>query len=73
MYRTCGKWYQCTDEETNKKIQSNLTNKVHIAMEDLEKRNDPIIINADKGGFVVVMETGSYIKETNLQLCYKRS
>ena len=42
-------------------------------MEDLEKRNDPIIINADKGGFVVVMETGSYIKETNLQLCDKRS
>ena len=32
-----------------------------------------IITNADKGGAVVIMDTDSYIKEANRQLCYKAS
>ena len=65
LYRPCGKWYQCTDERSNKKLKSNLTYKEHAAMEVLAKRKDITITNVDKGGAVVLMDTDSYIKEGN--------
>ena len=37
-------------------------------MEELTKRKDLIITNADKGGAVVIMETDNYIKEAIRQL-----
>ena len=42
-------------------------------MEELEKRKDFIITNADKGGAVVIRETDSCIKEANGQLSDKAS
>ena len=42
-------------------------------MEELAKRKDLIITNADKGGAVVIMDTDSYIKEANRQLSDKFS
>ena len=69
-YIYSGKWYQYTDETTNKK---NLTYKEHTAMEELAKRIDLIITNADKVGVVVIMDTDSYIKEVNRKLSDKAS
>ena len=60
-------------KETTKKLKSNLTYKEHAAMEELAKRKDLIITNADKGGAVVIMDTDSYIKEANRQLSDKAS
>ena len=60
-------------KEPTKKLKSNLTYKEHAAMEELAKRKDLIITNADKGGAVVIMDTDSYIKEANGQLSYKTS
>ena len=37
----------------------------------MAKRNDLIIANADKGGVVALMDTYSYIKETNQRLSDK--
>ena len=45
----------------------------HVAIEELGKRKDFIITNTDKCGAVVIVDTGSYIKEVNLQLCGKTS
>ena len=42
-------------------------------MEELSKRNNPIITKADKGGTVVVIDTDNYIKEANRQLSDKAS
>ena len=42
-------------------------------MEELAKRKDIIITNADKGGTVIIMDTDSYIKEANEQLSDKTS
>ena len=42
-------------------------------MEELAKGKDLIITNADKGEAVVIMDTGSYIKEANRQLSDKAS
>ena len=40
-------------------------------MEELTKRKDIIITNADKGGAVVIMEVEKYINEGNRQLSDK--
>ena len=42
-------------------------------MEELAKRKDLAITNADKGGVVIIMDTNSYIKEANQQLSHKAS
>ena len=42
-------------------------------MEELEKRKDIIITNADKGGAVVIMDVEKYINEANRQLSDKRN
>ena len=42
-------------------------------MEDLAKRKDLIITNAEKGGAKVIMNTDSYVKEANRQLSNKAS
>ena len=60
-------------KEPAKKQKSNLTYKEYAAMEELAKRKDLIIINADKGGAVVIMDTDSYIKEANHLLYDKAS
>ena len=42
-------------------------------MEELAKRKDLMITNVDKGGTAVIMDTNSYIKESNRQLSGKAS
>ena len=42
-------------------------------MEELAKRKDLIITNADKGGTMFTMDTDSYTKEANRQLSDKAS
>ena len=42
-------------------------------MEELAKRKDIIITNADKGGAVVIMDVEKYINEANRQLFDKRN
>lgn len=37
-------------------------------MKDLQNRDDIIIINADKGGAITILDTENYIKEANRQL-----
>ena len=56
-----------------KKLKSNLPYKEHTAMEELAKRKDLIITNADKGVAVVITNTDSYIKEANRQWSDKAS
>ena len=73
IYRPCGKWYQCTDEKSNKKTKAQLDIKGIAAMEELAKWKDLIITNAEKGGAVVIMDTDSCIKEANQQLSDKPS
>ena len=41
-------------------------------MEELAKRKDIIITNADKGGAVVIMNVEKYVNEGNRQLSDKR-
>ena len=60
-------------KKPTKKLKSNLTYKEHAAMEELAKRKDLIITNADKSGAVVTMDTDSYMKEANWQLSDKAS
>ena len=48
-----------------------MTYKEHTAMEELAKRKDLIITNADKGRAVAISDTDSNIKETNRQLSDK--
>ena len=60
-------------KQPTKKLKSNLTYKEHTAMEELAKRKDLILTNADKGGAVVIMDINSYIKEANRQLSDKAS
>ena len=55
-------------KQPTKKLKSNLKHKEHIAMEELAKRKDFIITNADEGGVVVIVDTDSYIKEVERQL-----
>ena len=47
---------------------NNLTNNEVKALTELQKRDDIIIINADKGGAITILDTDEYIKETNRQL-----
>ena len=42
-------------------------------MKHLVKRKDIIIATADKGGTVVIMDTGNYIKKANRQLFGKNN
>ena len=42
-------------------------------MEELAKRKDIFITNADKGGAVVIMDVEKYINEANRQLSDKSS
>ena len=46
---------------------------IYATMEELAKRKDLAITNADKGGAVIIMDTDSYIKEANRQLYNKFS
>ena len=42
-------------------------------IEELAKRKDIIINNADKGGVVLIIDVEKYINETNRQLSEERS
>ena len=46
---------------TNKPIHTNITNSEHLALENLKKDKDHIIITADKGVALVVMDKIEYI------------
>ena len=55
---------------------NNLTRNEIKALTELQERDDIIIINADKGGAITILDTDDYIKEANRQLnnqqCYKK-
>ena len=46
---------------TNKPIHTNITKSEHLALENLRKDNDHIIVTADKGVALVVMDKTKYI------------
>ena len=56
--------------------RNNLTKNEVKALKDLQKRTDIIIINADKGGAITILNTEDYVKEANRQLnnnlCYQK-
>ena len=50
------------DISTKKPImRNNLTHNEMKALKDLQKREDIIIINADKGGAITILDTDNYI------------
>ena len=56
-----------------KNPKPNLSKGEQKAMEELAKRKDIIITNADKGGAVVIMDVEKYINEANRQLSDERN
>lgn len=65
------------DMTTNKpSMVKNLTQKEIKALKDLQQRDDIIIINADKGGAITILDTEQYVNEANRQLnneqCYQK-
>ena len=52
---------------TNKPIQTNITNGEHLALENLRKDKDHIIVSADKGVVLVVIDKKEYI--TKCEAC----
>ena len=56
-----------------KNPKPNLSKGEQKAMEELAKRKDIIINNADKGSAVVIMDIEKYINEANCQLSDKRN
>ena len=69
IYRPCGKDINALTKQPTKKLKSNSTHKKHNAMEELAKRNDLIIGNADNSGAVVIMKD---IKDRYIKKIYKR-
>ena len=53
---------------TPRKIKPNLSKDKKVALKGLSKRDDIIIINADKSGAVVIMDVNDYIREAKRQL-----
>ena len=51
-----------------KRPKDNLTKGEQKALEELSKRDDIIITNADKGRAIVIMDTDKYISEAQCQL-----
>ena len=51
-----------------KRPKDNLTKGEQKALEELSKRDDIIITNADKGRAIVIMDTDKYISEAQYQL-----
>ena len=51
-----------------KRPKVNLTKGKQKALEELSKRDDIIITNADKGTAIVIMDTDKYISEAQCQL-----
>ena len=51
-----------------KRPKDNLTKGEQKALEELSKRDDIIITNADKGTAIVIMDTDKYISEAQCQL-----
>lgn len=78
-HHTVSTYLDLTENDINPRMKQRTTNKSNwtykeqTAMEKLAKRNNLIITNADKSGAVVIMDTGSYIKEANQQLSAKGS
>ena len=56
-----------------KNPKPNLFKEEQKVMEELAKRKDIIITNADKGGAVVVVDVEKYINKANCQLSDKRN
>ena len=54
-----------------KQAKPNLSKMEQKAMEELAKRKDVIMANADKDGALVIMDLEKYIKEANRQLSEK--
>ena len=65
----------CPKQRKKEKIKNpkpNLSKGEQKAMEELTKRKDIVITNADKGGAVVIMDVEKYINEANHQLSDKQ-
>ena len=59
-----------TEEQNNSKNKyyNNLTKGERKALKELAERNDIVIIKADKGGAVVIIDVEDYVKEAEHQL-----
>ena len=59
-----------------KAIKNNLIRQEINASKDLQTRDDIIIINADNGGAITILDAEDYVKEANRQLndeqCYQK-
>ena len=53
---------------TNKPIHTNFTKSEHLALENLRKDKDCIIVTADKGVALIVMDDTSYFWFEKVQL-----
>ena len=75
MIRTYSQFISLVEKDINdaknepkKRPKQNLTKGELEALKQLEKRQDIIISNADKGGAVVIMDTDKFIEEADCQL-----
>ena len=61
---------QVKNDVTRKKQpgQHNLNKNEQDALMQLQKRDDIVIINADKGGAITILDADQYVKEANRQL-----
>ena len=64
----CKKYIECTKTFKPKQPHPNLDKGEKEAINELSKREDIIITNADKLGAVVIVDTNDYIKEVERQL-----
>ena len=71
VYWFSTKWPKQRKNEKNEKQKPNLSKGEQKTMENLAKRKDIIITNANKGSPVVIMDIEKYIKNTNHQLSDK--
>ena len=74
-HHTIEAFIEATNNEINEEIAhikppkySNLSKGEQNALEDLQERDDIVIVNVDKGGAVVIMDVTNYIEKAERQL-----
>ena len=74
-HHTIEAFIEATNNEINEEIAhtkppkySNLSKGEQNALEDLQERDDIVIVNVDKGGAVVITDVTNYIEKAERQL-----
>ena len=74
-HHTIETFIEATNNEINKEIAhikppkySNLSKLEQEALEDLQEKDDIVIVNADKGGAVIIMDVTDYTEKAKRQL-----